>query len=157
MKITRGIHRNRDHSRAQGMVEFALILPLLLLLLIGIIEFGYYFFIYSSVNSAAREAVRYGAAAGDSANGMPYFQDCTGIRETVKRTGLYAGISDADIDIGYDVGPDDGLEEIGLVAAAFPWGSTWRAKWVKEVSTTAADDRTHDELPWRSNGQDEQD
>lgn len=106
MKTARSIHRNRDRSRAQGMVEFALIMPLLLLLLIGIIEFGYFFFIYSSVNSAAREAVRYGAAAGDSASSVPYYQDCAGIRATAKRTGPYAGIADADVDIGYDDGPE---------------------------------------------------
>jgi hypothetical protein len=117
MKIARGIHRNRDHSRAQGMVEFALILPLLLLLLVGIIEFGYFMFIYSSVNSAAREAVRYGAAAGNSASGAPYYQDCAGIRDTAKRTGPYAGMADADIDIGYDDGPD----------APIDWGGSYLA------------------------------
>ncbi len=48
------------------MVEFALVLPLLLLLLIAIIDFGRALFVYSEVSNAAREAVRYGAVnAGD--------------------------------------------------------------------------------------------
>ena len=52
-------------ERAQGIVEFALVLPLLLVLMLGIIEVGRLLFIYSSVNSASREAARYGSAAGE--------------------------------------------------------------------------------------------
>ena len=47
-------------SRGQGMVEFALILPLLLLLMMGIIEFGYVFTVYTGIFNAAREGARYG-------------------------------------------------------------------------------------------------
>lgn len=46
--------------RGQGLVEFALILPLLLLIIIGIIEFGRILFIYVNVSNAAREGARYG-------------------------------------------------------------------------------------------------
>jgi len=52
---------NDDQSRGQGLVEFALILPILLILLLGIIEFGYVFAAYSGLFNAAREATRYGA------------------------------------------------------------------------------------------------
>ncbi len=44
----------------QAMVEFALILPLLLLVVVGIFEFGRVMFIYSNLFNAAREGVRYG-------------------------------------------------------------------------------------------------
>jgi len=44
----------------QAMVEFALILPLLLLIIVGIFEFGRVMFIYSNLFNAAREGVRYG-------------------------------------------------------------------------------------------------
>jgi Flp pilus assembly protein TadG len=50
-------------SQAQALVEFALVLPLLLLLLVGIIDFGRALFVYSEVSNAAREAVRYAAVA----------------------------------------------------------------------------------------------
>jgi Flp pilus assembly protein TadG len=46
------------------MVEFALALPLLLLLIFGILEVGRMVFTYSSVVNASREAVRYGSATG---------------------------------------------------------------------------------------------
>ena len=43
------------------MVEFALVLPILLLLAVGIMDFGRALFVYSEVSNAAREAVRYAA------------------------------------------------------------------------------------------------
>lgn len=47
-------------SRGQGIVEFALILPLLLLVVMGTIEFGYVLTVYTGLFNAAREGVRVG-------------------------------------------------------------------------------------------------
>ncbi len=93
-------------ERAQGLVEFALIFPLLLLVLLALIEFGRLLFIYSLTLSASREAVRYGSAAGDIGGGTPHYQDCAGIRSAARRVGNMAGISDANITISYDHGPN---------------------------------------------------
>ncbi len=49
-----------DRSRAQALVEFALILPLLLLFLLGAIDAGRLFFSYVQVSNASREAASYG-------------------------------------------------------------------------------------------------
>jgi hypothetical protein len=46
-------------QKGQGLVEFALILPLLLLMVFGIIEFGRMFQAYLTLQHAAREAARY--------------------------------------------------------------------------------------------------
>ncbi len=48
-------------KRGQGLVEFALLLPLLLLLLLGIIDFGIAVFRYNTVANVGREVARYGA------------------------------------------------------------------------------------------------
>lgn len=49
------------------MVEFALVLPFLLLLLLGIIEFGYFLGEYNDVRHGAREGARLAAVnAGDN-------------------------------------------------------------------------------------------
>ncbi len=61
------------------MVEFALALPVLLLLLYGTIEVSRLLFIFSSVSMASRQAVQYGAATGE-VNGVPFYEDCAGIR-----------------------------------------------------------------------------
>jgi Flp pilus assembly protein TadG len=42
-------------------VEFALILPLLLLLMVGIFEFGYVVFAYNTLSNAVREGARFGS------------------------------------------------------------------------------------------------
>jgi Flp pilus assembly protein TadG len=90
-------------ERAQGMVEFALVLPLLLLLVFGIIELGRLMVIYTSVAAASREGARYGSAAGTSDNGVPYYLDTAGIQAAVRRmTVLTAPDS---IIITYDHGP----------------------------------------------------
>lgn len=44
--------------RGQALVEFALILPILILLLVGIFDFGRAIYAFNTVNNAAREAVR---------------------------------------------------------------------------------------------------
>jgi len=45
-------------QKGQALVEFALILPLLLMLLFGVFEFGRAMFIKNTLNNAARAAVR---------------------------------------------------------------------------------------------------
>ena len=59
-----------QHSerRGQDVVEFALILPVLVLLLLGIIEFGMLFYHYNTVALAARDGARAGVvpSAGDA-------------------------------------------------------------------------------------------
>ena len=102
-------------ERGQGMVEFALVIPILLVLMVGIFEFGYFFFVYSSVNTAAREAVRYGSGTGTSPSGDPYYMDCDGIRQRARDVGRYANIQDDDITISYDNGPGTFLGNCGGV------------------------------------------
>lgn len=46
-------------EKGQAMVEFALVLPLLLILLCGIIDFGWLYYNQITLNNAAREGARY--------------------------------------------------------------------------------------------------
>jgi len=86
------------------MVEFALALPILLLIILGLIEFSRLMFIYSTVTSASREAARYGAAIGpiSDTDATPRYIDCKGIKDTAKRVGAIVGVADADIFIRYE-------------------------------------------------------
>ena len=67
----------------------------------GMIEAGRLLFIYSSVISAARNAVRYGSASGTSPNGMAYYQDCAGITGAANNLAI---ISPLTTSITYDAG-----------------------------------------------------
>jgi hypothetical protein len=49
-----------DESRGQGIVEFALVVSLLLLILFGIIDFSRLFFAYATMANGVREGARYG-------------------------------------------------------------------------------------------------
>ncbi|MDX9954582.1 MAG: pilus assembly protein [Anaerolineae bacterium] len=52
---------NRNGAKGQSLVEFALVLPFLLLLIIGMAEVGFAFYDYIVVASANREGVRLGS------------------------------------------------------------------------------------------------
>jgi Flp pilus assembly protein TadG len=56
-----GIARYRKQSQGQSLVEFALVLPLLLLLVVGVAEFGRAWMTRNILTGAAREAVRLAA------------------------------------------------------------------------------------------------
>jgi hypothetical protein len=92
-------------SKAQALIEFALILTLLLTLLYGILEAGRLMFIYASTVMAARQATRYGSATGNNSSGTPYYKDCAGIRAAAKQLGFLNTFSDTNIVITYDSGP----------------------------------------------------
>lgn len=104
-------NRNNMKSKAQAMVEFALALPLLLMVLYGLLETGRLTFIYASTITAARQAVRYGSVTGVNDSGTPYYQDCDGIRGAVHNVGFINRFRDSDIIISYD----RGLESNGTV------------------------------------------
>ena len=54
-------------EKGQAMVEFALVLPLLLALLCGIIDFGWLYYHQITLNNAAREGARYAVIHYDPA------------------------------------------------------------------------------------------
>ena len=73
-------------TRAQAMVEFALVLMILMVVLVGILEVGRLLFIYAAVNNASREATRYASAIGLDDSGNAKYQYCDGIRNMAQRS-----------------------------------------------------------------------
>lgn len=64
-RITGRLRRALSEAAGQAAVEFALVLPIVLLLIVGIVEFGRVYGDFTILQSAAREAVRVAATGGD--------------------------------------------------------------------------------------------
>lgn len=65
--MTRWRRRNREGSRGQTLVEFALILPVFLLLTLGVVDGARIFTAYIAITNGAREGALY-AASGTNYN-----------------------------------------------------------------------------------------
>ena len=92
-------------SKAQAIVEFAIVLPILMMLLVGIFEAGRMIYTYAAVNNASREAVRFGSALGLDDAGYHKYKHCDGIRDMARRSAYFLNLQNADITISYDQGP----------------------------------------------------
>lgn len=90
-------------------MEFALVLPIVLVLIIGIAEFGYFVALNSSVVSASREAARIGSSVGDSdGDTVPNYIDCDTIRlRAHNAAGALISAANLQITVTYDDGPGD--------------------------------------------------
>jgi hypothetical protein len=83
------IRRWGKTRRGQGLLEFALVLPVLLLIVLGIVDFGRLMITISSVSGATRDAARYGASVGADLSGVEHYQDCEGIRNQIHGRSLF--------------------------------------------------------------------
>ena len=87
--------RPRDRSdRGASAVEFALVVPWLLLIVFGIINFGFLFSQQLTINQAVREGARRGVVFGDSST-----RTCDGILTGVQNGVLGLGISGPDVQV----------------------------------------------------------
>src|SRR5436853_6661575 len=65
----------RKAQRSQALIEFALVSPVLLLLLFGVVDIGRAIFYYDTINHAAREGARVAVRAS---NQLPTNSDVLG-------------------------------------------------------------------------------
>ncbi len=93
---------NRRRESGQGLVEFGLVLPALLLTLMGIADFGRLFAVYSNLFNAAREGARYGVVNP---------KNVAGITVAARTKITLIGGDEADIFVHYDSGPGTPLKD----------------------------------------------
>lgn len=97
--------KTSNRSNGQSMAEFALALPILMLVIFGLLEVGRAVFMYAAVVNASREAVRYATAYGVNESAVLHVQNCAEIRNTAKRVAFLLPLADENIEIKYDTGP----------------------------------------------------
>ncbi|HVR33282.1 MAG TPA: TadE/TadG family type IV pilus assembly protein [Acidimicrobiia bacterium] len=131
---TQAVRRTRRRRPEDGaaLVEFAVLAPLLILLVLGIVEFGWLFGQFNDVRHGAREGGRFAAVAN-----APFNEDDVFARICSAMDGLDAGMESIDIVIGYvdtngdGPGPGDtgtvqvtaivgSLSGLGLIEAFLP-------------------------------------
>lgn len=85
-RMRRALCRHRSkRKRAAAIVEFAIVLPLLLTVLFGIIQYGWVFMVRQTLQMAAREGAR---VAVLPTSVSPYTNVTTRINEVMATTGL---------------------------------------------------------------------
>lgn len=124
--IRQHLTKNKDQisARGQGLVEFALILPALLFVVVSIFDFGRLMITISSVANATRDAARYGASVGANAAGNAHYQDCAGIWESVHQHSLFLEL---DIVIEYDDDGPGGKAPIEYCQSGLPVDAAFQA------------------------------
>ena len=80
--VSRVRDRHRKRSLAQGLTEFALILPVLILAMLIVLDFGRLFMSYVTLTNATRVAANFGAVAPGNFTGTP---DTTAYNATLTR------------------------------------------------------------------------
>jgi len=80
-----GRRQGQERRRATAVVEFAVVLPLLMTMVLGIIEFGYVFMVRQTLQHAAREGCRV-AILQTSVN--PYANVTARVADAISPTGL---------------------------------------------------------------------
>ncbi len=88
--MSKPLRRRRD-ERGQTLVEFALILPIFILLLVGILDLGRAVYAFNTISNASRQAVRVGIVD----------QNLTVIETEAIDHAVSLGLSPANVDVTF--------------------------------------------------------
>jgi hypothetical protein len=90
---TVGRRRVRGRQRGQGLVEFAIFVPLFIVLLLAMLDFGFAFYTKLTLEYASREGARVGAALAAGSSTLPCAQVDNHVIAAVQRVLKSAGIT----------------------------------------------------------------
>lgn len=122
------------HDRGASLVEFALLMPLLLLLVLGVIEFGYVLGQYNEVRHGAHEGSRLAAVNDSDLINRTCNSMGLGSEVTVEFDRSGNGIGDqASVTVSK---PVDSLSGFGLVDALLPTDLSTTAEFRLEQTAT---------------------
>jgi Flp pilus assembly protein TadG len=94
------VKESREGCRGATIVEFAMVLPVFVLLLFGIIEFGRYFFVQHTLQFATREGTRLALVGGTLVeNGNPLSRTASIIKQIKDNASLAVNPAEISISI----------------------------------------------------------
>lgn len=114
----------RGKARGSVAVEMALVAPFLLLLVLGCIEWGFFFFVENVVVNAAREAARAGSIAPDAGS-----IDAR-VRAAMSATLRAGGLDPARAEVTIEHVTTDPTAESVKVMLRYPAGSVTGARFI---------------------------
>ncbi|MBN1964841.1 MAG: pilus assembly protein [Anaerolineae bacterium] len=94
----------RKAEQGQALIEFALTIPILVLLIFGVVDFARAIFALTQVIDGARQGIRYGIVTGLD-TGLPQYLDCAGIDAAARNVAGFVDLQNIDVEITYE-GPD---------------------------------------------------
>ena len=89
--LARARRPDRDASQGQSLVEFAMIVTVMMLLLLGMLEFGFIFDQHLTLEYASREGARVGSALGNGTSTIPCAQVDQNVIAAVQRVATSPG------------------------------------------------------------------
>lgn len=132
MSVFGGLYRRGRTGRERGasLVEFAVALPLLLILVLGIIEFGFVLAQMNEIRHGAREGARYaavsrpdfdgGGGVGDAADVLALTCDSINLPGTTVSVALSGGPSRLDFGTVTVTADTESLSGFPLISAMLP-------------------------------------
>jgi len=101
----------KKQSKGVTVLEFALVLPLLFLLVFGIMEFGYLFFVQHTLEMATREGARLALVGGTITEGGNQLNRVASVVATIRAKASIA-VPPGDVEISiYPVFPDSSYSD----------------------------------------------
>jgi Flp pilus assembly protein TadG len=101
---------NHSRQRGQTLVEFAIVIPIFLLLAVVIFDFGRAVYYYNAIHNAAREGARYGAVNYLIVDGENT-ADEAGMKGATKNYAIGLGLSDSNVEAGLGIPENAGGTE----------------------------------------------
>lgn len=102
--------QGRKAQRGTALIEFALVLPMLLIMTVAAVDFGRAFFVKNVVAQAAREGVRLRAVSSSADSAL--------VRDRVLQVANAANVTVSNLSI---TGPDPSRQVTVTVTAEFNW------------------------------------
>ncbi len=113
--LKRVMKRRGDTERGQSLAEFALVVPIFLVLIFSIVDFGMGFHAYIAVTNSAREGARIGAVGADASTIEQKARDTA---DTLDQAKLTVVVSNAQGPMGESVIVEVGYEHTFITPLA---------------------------------------
>jgi hypothetical protein len=108
--------RQQRRYAGQSLVEFALVFPILFLLVTGFFDLGRAVFYYSSLSNSVREGTRYAIVHEETINEVADNDDYLLLQQKVEEFSFGFNPSDIDVDVIVNLDENDRRESVSITA-----------------------------------------